>query len=162
MGSIHSIFYKHLNIRTTSMSHIAQVLKSEIVRLSRKEVKSAVNPLRSSNFLLRKNVAELKKRVGALETENKRLSVIAQKEQARVSPDLVEKVRITSKGVRILRTKLGLSQDSFAKLLGVSSQAVYSMEHKQGRLRLRQGTLSNMISLRGIGKREAKRKLEEI
>jgi DNA-binding transcriptional regulator YiaG len=144
------------------MSHIAQVLKSEIVRLSRKEVKSAVNPLRSSNFLLRKNVAELKKRVGALETENKRLSVIAQKEQARVSPDLVEKVRITSKGVRILRAKLGLSQDSFAKLLGVSSQAVYSMEHKQGRLRLRQGTLSNMISLRGIGKREAKRKLEEI
>jgi DNA-binding transcriptional regulator YiaG len=144
------------------MSHIAQVFKSEIVRLSRKEVKSAVHPLRGSHFLLRKTVAELKKRIGALETENKRLSVIAQKEQARVSPDIVEKVRITSKGVRILRTKLGLSQDSFAKLLGVSSQAVYSMEHKGGRLRLRQGTLTNMISLRGIGKREAKRKLEEI
>jgi DNA-binding transcriptional regulator YiaG len=155
-------FQKHLTIRITSMSNIAQVLKSEIVRLSRKEVKSAVHPLRSSTFLLRKIVADLKKRIGALESENKRLSAIAQKEQARVSPDIAEKVRISSRGVRILRTKLGLSQDSFAKLLGVSSQAVYSMEHKQGRLRLRQGTLSSLISLRGIGKREAKRKLEEL
>jgi hypothetical protein len=55
-------FQKHLTIRITSMSNIAQVLKSEIVRLSRKEVKSAVHPLRSSTFLLRKIVADLKKR----------------------------------------------------------------------------------------------------
>lgn len=144
------------------MSNIAQVLKSEIIRLSRKEVRAAANPLRSSNFILKKTVAELKKRVGALEAENKRLCAIAEKEQARVSPDLVKKARITSHGVKMLRTKLGLSQDSLAKLLGVSSQAVYAMEHKAGRLRLRPGTLSSLISLRGIGKRDAKKKLEAI
>jgi DNA-binding transcriptional regulator YiaG len=144
------------------MSNIAGVLKSEITRLSRKEVKAAVNPLRSSNFILKKAVADLKKRIKALEVENKRLAAFAQKEQTRLSPDIMEKARFTAHGVRVLRTKLGLSQDSFAKLLGISSQAVYAMEHKAGRLKLRSGTLSSLISLRGIGKREARKKLEAV
>ena len=68
------------------MSNIAQVLKSEIIRLSRKEVRAAANPLRSSNFILKKTVAELKKRVGALEAENKRLCAIAEKAKSRAFP----------------------------------------------------------------------------
>jgi DNA-binding transcriptional regulator YiaG len=79
-----------------------------------------------------------------------------------VPPEVAEKARVTSKGIRKLRTKLGLSQDAFARLLGVSSQAVYAMEHKEGRIRLRPATMSNMLSVRGMGKREVKKRLEEI
>ena len=142
------------------MPNIAQALKAEIVRLSRKEIKTSVNPLRVSNFALKKIVWGLKKKVSVLETENKRL--LAFQKQLQIPQEVAEKARITSKGIRILRTKLGLSQDSFAKILGVSSQAVYAMEHKEGRLKFRPTTLSNLLSVREIGKREAKKRLEEI
>jgi DNA-binding transcriptional regulator YiaG len=148
------------------MSNIAQALKAEIIRLSRKEIKTSVNPLRKSNFALKKAVWDLKNSVSALTAENKRLSAIcksAQDKQPKVLPEAAEKARFTSKGIRILRTKLGLSQESFAKLLGVSSQAIYAMEHKEGRrLRLRPATMSNLLSVRRMGKREVRRILEEI
>jgi DNA-binding transcriptional regulator YiaG len=148
------------------MSNIAQALKAEIVRLSRKEIKASVTPLKKSNFALKKAVWELKDSVSVLTAENKRLSALcksAQDKQPQVPPEAAEKARFTSKGIRILRTKLGLSQESFAKLLGVSSQAIYAMEHKEGRrLKLRAGTMSNLLSVRRMGKREVKRMLEEI
>ena len=148
------------------MSNIAQALKAEIIRLSRKEIKASVNPLRKSNFALKKAVWDLKNTVSALQAENKHLSALCksvQGNQPNVPPEGAEKARFTSKGIRILRTKLGLSQDSFAKLLGVSSQAVYVMEHKEGkRLKLRAATLSNLLPVRRMGKREVKRMLEEI
>ena len=143
------------------MPNFTQALKAEIVRLSRREISVAVSPLKKSNFALKKTVWELKKKLSALESDNKRL--LASQKQPQVPKEEIEKARITSKNVRGLRTKLGLSQDSFAKLLGVTSQAVYAMEHKEGkRLRLRPATLANLLSVRKMGKREAQRILEEI
>jgi DNA-binding transcriptional regulator YiaG len=146
------------------MPNLSQAIKAEIVRISRKEIKASVNPLRSSNFILKRTVAELNKRIAGLEAENKRLLSLSKNrmEQPLVSPEVAEKARITSKGVRKLREKLGLSQDEFARLLGVSSQSVYAMEHKEGRrLRLRPATLANLLSVREMGKREAKSRLKE-
>jgi DNA-binding XRE family transcriptional regulator len=144
------------------MPNFAQSLKSEIIRLSRKEIKVSVPPLRRSNINFKKSVAELKKKVTSLETENKRLLALYNKTQSQVSPEAAKKVRITSKSIKKLRAKLGLSQESFAKLIGVSSQAVYAMEHKDGRMKLRTNTLANLLSARGMGKREAKKRVEEI
>jgi DNA-binding transcriptional regulator YiaG len=146
------------------MPNLSQIFKAEIVRISRKEIKLSVNPLRSSTNTLKKTVAELKKRIAVLETENKRYMALNKKQLSlpRVSPEDAKKARINSRGILKLRTKLGLSQDSFAKLLGVSSQAVYTMEHKGGKLKLRTATLSNLLAVREMGKREALRRLEEI
>lgn len=41
-------------------------------------------------------------------------------------------------------------------------QAVYAMEHKSGRFKLRPATLANLISVRAMGKREAKKRLEDL
>ena len=71
-------------------------------------------------------------------------------------------MRISSRTVKALRKKLGLSQNGLAKLLGVSKQAVYVMERNAGWLRLRAQTVVKFLSLRGIGKREAAKRLEEI
>ena len=43
------------------MPNLNAVLKSEITRLARKEIRSSVDPLRKSNLALRREVAELKR-----------------------------------------------------------------------------------------------------
>lgn len=78
-----------------------------------------------------------------------------------MSPEVVEKTSFSSRNIKALRTRLGISQGDFAKLLGVSSQAVYMMENKGGKLRLRQNTIKKLLSIKDIGRREAKRMLEE-
>jgi hypothetical protein len=40
--------------------------------------------------------------------------------------------------------------------------SIHLMENKGGKLRLRTATLSNFLSIRGIGRREAQRRLEEV
>jgi DNA-binding transcriptional regulator YiaG len=145
--------------------NFTQALKTEIVRLSRKEIKSATNPLRSSVVSLKHAVAELKRKVSELESSNKQLQAIYKKEQGKapqIDPEEIQKARITSRTIRKLREKLGVSQDSFAKLMGMSSQNVYNMEHKEGRLALRQGTLTNLLAVRKMGKRDVQKKLEEL
>src|SRR3989339_2283343 len=144
------------------MSNLSQILKAEIIRISRREIKGPIRFLRSANFVLKKTVAELKRRLTFLETENKRLSAFYETmPEAAPSPDVAQKARITANGIKILRTKLGLSQSAFGTLLGISSQAVLKMEKKSGRLKLRTATLSNLLSIRGLGKREVRRRLAE-
>lgn len=149
------------------MPNLSHILKSEISRISRRETNASVKPLRSATFVLKRAIASLRKRIAVLESENKRLISLqhelqAEKADAQVAEVKDNKVRISSKSVRALRTKLGLSQDELAMLLGVSGQNVYLMEHKGGRLRLRTATMTKVLSLRGIGKREAAKRLEEM
>ena len=147
------------------MPNIGLAFKAEITRISRKEVKAYAGTLHKTTIILKKHVAELKKRLETVEAENRRL-VAAHKSveelPGKLPPEAAEKVRISSKGIRTLRRKLGLSQNEFAKLLGISSQAVYTMEHKSGRVKMRSATLSRFVMARSLGKREAKRKLETI
>ena len=75
---------------------------------------------------------------------------------------LVGRLRISGKGVRSLRQKLGLSQEAFAKLVGVSPNCVYQWESKPGMLRLRANTRAAVLAARGLGAREAKAKLAEM
>ena len=144
------------------MPNFAQAVKAEIVRLSRKEIKAQVGPLKNPIFILKRTVSDLKRKVAILESETKRLSAMVKDSKSHVSAEEASKARITSRNFKALRKKLGLSQDSFAKLLGISGQAVYANEHKTGRLRLRSPTVSAFLSLRNIGKREAKRMLNEM
>ncbi|MBN1757722.1 MAG: hypothetical protein JW863_05365 [Chitinispirillaceae bacterium] len=145
------------------MPNLSSVLRSEIIRISRKEIKASVTPLKSMNSALNKTVSEFKKKVAGLETEIRRLqSAQPTSEKPEKSPEIPEKLRISSKTILSLRAKLGLSQGDFARLLDVSSNSVFMMEHKKGRLNLRSKTLSNLIALKQMGKREVTRKLEEM
>jgi len=147
------------------MPNIAQALKAEIVRIGRKEIKASANILHRSIVILKKNVADHKRRIAALESEIKHLKSFHKKieeQKPKVKPEIAEKVRFTSKSITKLRNKLGLTQEEFGKIIGVSSQNVYALEHKVGRLKFRPATLSNLLSIRGLGKREAKKRLEEI
>ena len=55
------------------MPNIARVLKEEIARISRKEAKAAVSPIRKPSVRYRKDIADLKRRMESLEKTNKEL-----------------------------------------------------------------------------------------
>jgi len=149
-----------------SMSNVVNVLKAEIARISKREAKSATEGIGKSNTWLRKTVADLKKRLVLLEKENNRQVAAMKKFQAAQpeKPDQEDgkKTRFTSKGIRALRRKLRLSQADFGKLLGATRGAVYFWEKKLGALNLRDKTKTAILSVRGLGAREAKEKLEEL
>ena len=144
------------------MSNVAKVLKAEIARISKREAKSATQGIGKSTTWLRKTVADLKRRVLLLEKEDTRLvgTVKKYQEESHGKPDEdTKKARLTSKGIRSLRNKLGLSQAGFAKLVGVTTHAVFLWENKEGSLNLRDKTKAALLSIRGLGAREAKEKL---
>ena len=144
------------------MSNVAKVLKDEISRISRKEIKNSIGAVGKSQTALKKTVADLKKRIALLERERKGLMKEIKKGKAVTHPALseeTEKARITSKSIRSLRKKLGLSQSDFAKLVGVTTHSVYLWESKEGALSLRDKTKAALLSIRGMGAREAKEKL---
>ena len=148
------------------MSNVVKILKAEIARISKREAKSATKAIGKSNTWLRKTAADLKKRLVLLEKENKRLVAAMKKFQVEEpqKPDQEEgkKVRFTSKGILALRKKLRLSQADFGKLLGTTPHAVYLWEKKLGALNLRAKTKAAILSIRGLGAREAKEKLAEL
>ena len=145
------------------MSNIVKAFKAEIARISKKEAKGATQAIGKSNTWLRKTVADLKRRLSLLEKENKRLAATVKKYQVE-SPkksDAEEgrKARFSSRGIKSLRNRLRLSQADFGKLLGTTPHAVYLWEKKIGALNLRDKTKAAILSIRGLGAREAKEKL---
>jgi DNA-binding transcriptional regulator YiaG len=147
------------------MPKLAEVLRGEIVRISRREARIATAGVREAKIKLIKTVADLKRKIAQLQGENKWLVAAEKKRLAQkpqVTPETSKKARLTSKGIRRLRGKLGLSQANFAKLLGASTQTVHMWETKEGPLRLRGNTLAAVLSAREMGAREAKRRIAEM
>lgn len=146
------------------MANVITALKAEIARIARKEAKALTAPLRKPANATRLTLADLKRRVAALEKENRRMAALLSKVPQPEPQEEPAKVKgwISGKGVRSLRQKLGLSQETFAILVGVSPNAVYQWERKSGMLKLRAKTQAAVMAARELGAREAQAKLAEI
>ena len=145
------------------MPNIQQVLKAEIQRIARKEIKAAIADLKKTNTFLRRVAADHKRRIAQLEKDNRRLLRQATKTEEKVTaiPDTeVEKARITAKMVKSIRERLGISQAAFGKLVGVNRLTVYQWEKKKGRLQFRSEAKAKIIEARKMTKAEAERRLE--
>lgn len=141
------------------MPNIASVLKSEIARLARKELRGETEALKKSNAHYRAQIAEMKKRLQALEQQVKRLGKSSTKAApAATDTDGGPSIRFSAKGFAAQRQRLGLSAAALAKILGVSQLSVYKWEGGKARPRAKQ--LEAIASLRGMGKREAAARLE--
>jgi DNA-binding transcriptional regulator YiaG len=147
------------------MSNIAKVLKEEISRISRHEAKVAITPIRKSTAKLKPDIADLKNRMAVMEKEIRRLNLLAinlaSTQPAPIATEEPEgRAWISGKGVKSLRSRLGLSQKEFGKLTGVSLSAVVQWESKSGMLKLRDATKKAIMGIRGIGKVEARKRLD--
>ena len=140
------------------MPNIGTVLKAEISRLARKEVRAEVETLRKASGTYRREIAELKKQVAQLERRLKQASKPPVATTQRDQEPL--RVRFSSKGLQSLRAKLGLSAADFGRLTGVSGQSIYHWE--QGKSVPRKTQLPKLASLRGLGKKEARARLDAL
>jgi DNA-binding transcriptional regulator YiaG len=139
--------------------NIASLLKAEIARVARKELRSETEPLKKATATYRRDIAALKRRVASLETQLKRVSKGVAPRAAKEREDEEEQqLRFSPTRFAAQRKKLGLSAASFAKLLGVSSLSVYKWE--SGKTRPRRAQLKAIAATRGLGKREVLARLE--
>ena len=138
------------------MPNFSLVLKAEITRLARKEIKNAVDPLRKTNVAHRRQIAELKRELTSLRRELKAIGKPT-REKADV-PSQARVGRFSAEGLKALRARLGLSAHGLGKLVGASGQSVYNWE--AGSSVPRENLRISLASLRGIGKREALKRLE--
>jgi DNA-binding transcriptional regulator YiaG len=148
------------------MPDVARVLREEVQRLAKRQVKAGLAPLKRDNIRLKKHVADLRRELTALTRTSRELlarvtAVVATKEAA-VATERAATLRPTSKSLARLRHRLELTQVEFGKLLGVSGQAVLNWESKGGRVRMRSANLEALAGIQGIGKREARRRLERM
>ena len=140
------------------MPNIASVLKEEIARVARKEVRSETETLKKTSGQYRSDIAALKRRVVAL--EKLVASLGKTKPSAPKSPEQSSPMRYSAKGLIAQRQRLGLSGPEMALLLGVSAQTVYNWE--AGKSRPRQQQMMAIAAVREMGRREATTRLAEI
>lgn len=134
------------------MPNIASMLKEEMARISRKESRRLVDPLKKQLIAQRHAIAALKREIAALAKDTKR--VVTSKPERVAETHL----RFSPAGLRSLRKKLGLSAQDLGRLFGVGAQSVYNWE--LNKVSPRPAQLQRIARLRGMGKREVHRLLE--
>lgn len=143
------------------MANIAGVLREEILRLARKELRQQTSAFKRASAQYRRDIAALKRRISDLQ---RRLAPI-ERQAARTSPAPVaagdaDGVRFTAKGLRSQRKRLALSAADYGKLVGVTGQSIYSWEQETSRPRKQQ--VIRIAAIRHLGKKEARSRLDQL
>lgn len=136
------------------MANIAALLKQEITRLVRKELKAETESLKKANSRYRAEIAELKRRVTALEQQLK----AAQRQGRKQAPPAIQtnapagNIRFRADGLKKHRDRLGLSAPALASIMGVSAQTIYNWE--AGTTRPNKEQVAKIAILRNMTRRE--------
>jgi DNA-binding transcriptional regulator YiaG len=139
------------------MPNIASVLKDEISRISRKEMRRETSSLKKSSTTHRSEIAALKRRVQELERQLRRLgragesSGPAAANEESVSPG----TRFSARSIAAQRKRLGLSAVECGLLIGASAQSIYNWE--EGKARPRAQHLPAIFALRKPGSTRSER-----
>lgn len=142
------------------MSNVATVLKEEISRISRKEIRRETSSLKKSSTTHRSEIAALKRRVFELERQLRRMGrggdspAPAAANEDSVAPGS----RFSAKSMASQRRRLGLSAAECGLLIGASAQSIYNWE--EGKARPRAQHLPAIYALRNLGRRQANEILE--
>lgn len=143
------------------MTTFANQLKAEIARIAKKSGKAETADLKKSSAKYRSEIAELKRRIAALESAITRLGKQAGKAtksgSAASADEKKDKLRFRQDGFITLRKKLKLSANEMGQLLGVSGQSIYKWE--QGKAKPRASQLPAIAAARKMGKKEVTAKL---
>jgi len=142
------------------MSNVASVLKEEIARVARKEIRRETSFVKKALTTYRSEIAGVKRRVLALERQLRRVGngggpseVVAENDEPISRP-----TRFSARSMAAQRRRLGLSAAECGLLIGASAQSVYNWE--EGRARPRTQHLAAIFALRHLGRRQANEILE--
>ncbi|MGD0918076.1 MAG: helix-turn-helix domain-containing protein [Thermodesulfobacteriota bacterium] len=143
------------------MGDLERNIKSEIIRLVRKELRKISVPLVRDVWSLKGAVSQIRKTTLALqrftarlqkELENRKILLVATPEEVRIS-------RFSPRLIRSLRKHLGISQKELAILAGVTVGAVQMWEN--GKFKPKEEKKRVMVALRKLRRRDVKKLLAE-
>lgn len=135
------------------MPNIAKILKEEISRLARREIRANLERTRRSVVQHQREIASLK---GQLKDMARRVSKL-ERELAKAAPTspsetVAKQGRFVPKGLVSTRRRLGLSAADLARMMGVTAQTIYNWE--SGATKPGPQQQAKLASLRSVGKRQ--------
>ena len=142
------------------MGKLETTIKSEIVRLAKREMRKISVPLGQDVRLLKSTVVQLRKAVLTLQ----RIAAIQQKELGKrkipleATPGEVKASRFSPRLIRSLREHLGITQKELAILAGVTVGAAHLWE--KGKFEPKDEKKAVMVALRKLGRRDVRKLLE--
>ena len=142
------------------MSNVASVLKEEIARVARKEIRRETSLLKKASTTYRSEIAALKRRVLELERQLSRVGKGGRPSEAVAANDEMtsRRTRFSARSMAAQRQRLGLSAAECGLLIGASAQSVYNWE--EGKARPRAQHLPAIFAMRRLGRRQANEILE--
>ncbi len=143
------------------MGKLEGIIKSEIVRLAKREVRKISGPLGKDVWLLKSMVLQLRRTVSTLEriTASHEAESKKGKVPLEASPEEVKISRFSPRLIRSLRKHLGVTQNELAILTGVTVGAIHQWE--SGIFVPRAEKKGVLVALRKLGRREVKKLIEE-
>lgn len=152
------------------MAKLVAALNEEIRRLARKEIREQVGKTVKQVAGQRKEIAELKRQVTS---QKRRIDFLEKREKKRLEQAPAKRApkaatsgnqreeetapRFSPKWLSSHREKLGFSAADYATLVGCSPLSIYKWEKGESTPRVAQREA--LASVRGIGKREAEKRL---
>jgi len=142
------------------MTSIATLLKSEITRLARKEIRSEIASLRKASASYRVEIAALKRQLKEVERALRQATKAnASSRTTRPATDgtASQETKFSARGLKAHRKKLGLSAKEYGLLVDASGLSIYKWE--DGKAVPRAKFLPALAAVRQFGKREALKRL---
>ena len=143
------------------MGKVEGIIKSEIVRLAKREIRKISIPLAQDVRSLKSVVSQIRKTVMAIE----RFATHQQKELSKTktpleaTPEEIKISRFSPRLIRSLRNRLGITQKELAILAGVTVGAIHQWE--SGMFKPKGAKKGVIVALRKLGRREVRSVLEE-
>ena len=142
------------------MAKLESIIKSEITRLAKREVRSTFRPLRKEVWRMKLKLSNLIKNFAVLDRLAKEASRGKSTEpKLEATPEEVKASRLTPERIAGLRKKLGISQRELGLLVGATTGAVLSWE--KGKFKPRGDKKAALVALRKVRKRDVRKMLAE-
>jgi DNA-binding transcriptional regulator YiaG len=147
------------NEKAKPMANIASLLKTEIIRIARKEIRAEIESLKKANSQHRSLIVQLKREVAALQKQLRQVNRerVAAANETKISD---RKHRFSATRLAAHREKLGLSAADYGKLVGVSGNTVYLWE--RGKSRPKPEQVQQLGMIKRLSRKAALGQLEQI
>jgi DNA-binding transcriptional regulator YiaG len=142
------------------MGKLEGIIKEEIIRLAKREMRMKFVPLRRDLRSLKITARQLRKSVVGLQRfVNQQEKQKGPKPVPEVTPEDMKKARFSPRLIKSLRKHLGVSQREMAKLAGVTVGSVFLWE--KGKFEPKDDKKKVLVGLRKLGRQEARKLLAE-
>ena len=143
------------------MGKIGSIIKSEIERLAKREMRQVSVPLGRDVRSLKNKVSQLRKSVLSLErfTAQKQKELSNREIRLEAPPEEIKQSRFSPRLLQSLRKRLGITQKELAILAGVSLGAAHLWE--TGKFKPKDNKMGVLLALRKLNRREVRELLNQ-